>query len=174
MNFIKILAIHFFIISLLGCASIPANVEPITNFDITRYLGTWHEIARLDHSFERNLVEVYANYSLREDGGIKVTNHGKNPSNGKWKEASGKAYFIGKKNIGSLKVSFFWPFYGAYNIVKLDADYTMALVIGPNLNYAWILSRSINPKTQLCEDYYTEAKRIGINHEKWIKIRDCD
>ena len=82
-------------------------------------------------ALRRDLIEVYANYTLRDDGGIKVINRGKNNSNGKWKEAIGRAYFINEKNIGSLKVSFFWPFYGGYHIAKLDEDYTMALIVGP-------------------------------------------
>ncbi|MBK69768.1 MAG: lipocalin [Legionellales bacterium] len=173
MDLKKNIVITFFIVSIIACTTTPKGVRPISNFDINKYLGIWHEIARLDHSFERDLVEVYAEYSLREDGGITVINRGKNPSNAKWKEAIGKAYFVNNENIGSLKVSFFWPFYGGYNIVKLDNDYTMALVIGPTLKYAWILSRSTNPQVDLCDEYFAEAKKIGIADEKWIKIRDC-
>ena len=172
-NFRKCLLIFLYLVSLYGCTSTPKGVRPVSNFDINKYLGTWYEIARLDHSFERDLIDVYANYSLRDDGGIKVVNRGKNSDTSKWKEATGKAYFINKKDIGSLKVSFFWPFYGAYHIAKLDEEYTMALVIGPNLNYAWILSRSENPDTEFCDEYFKEASQLGISKDKWIKIRSC-
>ena len=172
--FKKCLLILFYLVNFYGCASTPTGVKPISNFDIQKYLGTWYEIARLDHSFERGLIDVYANYSLRDDGGIKVVNRGKNSDNGEWKEATGTAYFLDKKNVGSLKVSFFWPFYGAYHIAKLDKAYTMALVIGPNLNYAWLLSRSENPNARLCDEYFKEASQLGVNNESWIKIRDCE
>ena len=172
-QFKKYLFIYFCLMNLFGCTTTPTGVQPISDFDIHKYLGTWYEIARLDHSFEKDLIEVYANYSLRDDGGIKVVNRGKNNGNGKWKEAIGKAYFINEKNIGSLKVSFFWPFYGAYHIAKLDEDYTMALIVGPNLNYAWILSRSENPSMKLCEEYFAAASQLEIKKNKWIKIRNC-
>lgn len=173
MYFRKRLLIFFYLIGSYGCTTTPTGIKPVSNFEIQKYLGTWYEIARLDHSFERNLIDVYANYSLQDDGGIKVINRGKNIENNKWKEAIGKAYFIKEKDIGSLKVSFFWPFYGAYHIAKLDKDYTMALVIGPNLNYAWVLSRSENPNKKLCQDYFNEASQLGIDYKKWIKIRKC-
>ena len=148
-NFRKRLLLFLYLISLFGCTGTPTGLRPVTNFDIKKYLGTWYEIARLDHSFEKGLIDVYAEYSLRDDGGIKVINRGKNSSNGEWKEAIGKAYFINEKDVGSLKVSFFWPFYGAYHIAKLDKSYTMALIIGPNINYAWILSRTEKPAPPL-------------------------
>lgn len=144
----------------------------MASFKIDKYLGKWYEIARLDHSFERGLTNVTASYSSREDGGIRVINQGIT-KDGKLSQAEGKAYFTGKKSIGALKVSFFGPFYGGYNIVKLDKYYTMSLVIGPNLNYAWILARSPNPSKQNCLQYVNEAKRAGINTSNLIWIQKC-
>ena len=158
---------------LFGCISTPEGVEPVTDFDISRYLGTWHEIARLDHSFERNLTDVTAQYSPREDGGVKVINRGRDMETGKWKEAVGKAYFTEDKDIGKLKVSFFGPFYGAYNIAWLEKDYSMALIVGPTLGYAWLLSRTREPDADLCNRYFTEADRLGIPREDWIMVRTC-
>ena len=113
--------LFFFIPFLMSaCVNIPENVSPVTGFDIDRYLGTWYEIARLDHSFERGLESVTADYSYRDDGGIKVVNRGFDPAKNKWKETIGKAYFIDDSSIGRLKVSFWGPFYGAYNIIDLD------------------------------------------------------
>lgn len=157
-----------------GCTSVPEKVNPVSGFELPKYLGTWHELARLDHSFERGLTQVTAHYSMREDGGVKVINRGFNTEKNDWKEAEGKAYFVGEPNIGRLKVSFFGPFYGGYNIAKLDADYTMALVIGPNLDYAWLLARSPNPKRQDCQAYLEEAQRIGISPDRWIWVNSCD
>ena len=85
--FRKCLLILFYLVNLYGCTSTPTGIKPISNFDIQKYLGTWYEIARLDHSFERGLIDVYANYSLRNDCGIKVVNRGKNSDNGNWKES---------------------------------------------------------------------------------------
>lgn len=156
-----------------GCTSVPEGVVPVQGFEVNRYLGTWYEINRLDHSFEKNLIEVSADYSLRDDGGIRVINRGKDQKSGTWKEATGKAYFIGSTNTGSLKVSFFGPFYGGYHIAKLDPEYRMALVVGPDLDYAWILSRSEKPEKQLCEQFTTTAQQLGIHEDQWIKIRTC-
>lgn len=159
---------------LSGCTSVPDKVEPVTGFELDKYLGEWHEIARLDHSFERGLTQVSAEYSMREDGGVKVVNRGFDTEKQTWKEAIGKAYFVDSEEVGRLKVSFFGPFYGGYNIAKLDADYTMALVIGPNLDYAWLLARDSQPQAAQCEAYLAEADRIGVKRDDWIWLTDCD
>lgn len=115
----------------------------MTGFNLNRYLGTWYEIARLDHSFERGLNNVSATYSMRDDGGVTVLNRGYNPVTKEWKQATGKAYFTGDTNTASLKVSFFGPFYGGYNVIELDpANYSYALVCGPSTDYLWILART--------------------------------
>lgn len=125
-----------------ACTGMPKNVSPVSGFDADRYLGTWYEIARLDHSFERGLEQVTAEYSRRDDGGISVVNQGFNPSKKRWKRVEGKAYFTGASDIGRLKVSFFGPFYGGYNIIALDKEhYGYSLVCGPNKSYLWILAR---------------------------------
>ena len=156
-----------------SCTQIPAGVTPVSPFNLNDDLGEWHEIARLDHRFERGLTEVTAHYSLREDGGVKVLNRGYNAKDDQWQEAEGKAYFVADDTTGRLKVSFFGPFYGAYNIAKLDADYRMALVIGPTLEYAWLLSRSATPPAELCQRYFNSAESLGIKPSQWIQIRSC-
>ena len=93
-----------------GCLGMPETVKPVNNFETAKYLGRWYEIARLDHSFERGLEQVTAEYSMQEDGGINVINRGFSPENKKWKEAIGKAYFVNSTDEGYLKVSFFGPF----------------------------------------------------------------
>lgn len=127
---------------LTGCTGIPEGTQPVTGFELDRYLGQWYEIARLDHSFERGLGCVTANYSLRDDDGVRVINRGYNLEDQEWDEAEGRAYFIDDESVGRLKVSFFGPFYGGYNVLELDDDYQWALVAGPNRDYLWILSRS--------------------------------
>jgi apolipoprotein D and lipocalin family protein len=118
---------------LSACTGTPDGVKVVTGFEADKYLGTWYEIARLDHSFERGLEKVTATYSKREDGGIKVINRGYNPVKQEWKEAEGKAYFVETPDIGKLKVSFFGPFYGGYNIIELDKSYyNYAMGVGPD------------------------------------------
>jgi len=125
-----------------GCVSLPENLSPVTGFKLNRYLGHWYEIARLDHSFERGLDQVTADYSLRDDGGVKVINRGHSSRDGDWREAEGRAYFVNSPDQGFLKVSFFGPFYGSYVILELDGDYQYALVAGPDRSYLWILART--------------------------------
>lgn len=143
-----------------GCTGVPDGVETVDGFELSRYLGTWYEIARLDHSFERGLSQVTANYSLRDDGGVRVVNRGYDQSSGEWNEAVGKAYFTGDSDVGQLKVSFFGPFYGGYNIIELDkTDYQYSLVVGPDRSYLWVLSRT--PKM----DPATLNRLVGIAQE---------
>ena len=171
--FVKLAGLLSLILMQASCTQVPDKVEPVSGFELPKYLGQWHEVARLDHSFERDLIQVTADYSMREDGGVRVINRGINSQTGEPKEAEGKAYFVESENIGRLKVSFFGPFYGGYNIAKLANDYSMALIIGPNLNYAWILARSNTPNAQQCQAFFQEASRIGILDDQWIRLLDC-
>lgn len=171
-SLLKILGAAVSILTLSSCTSVPDNVEPVSPFELERYLGKWYEIARLDHSFERGLTEVTATYSMREDGGVRVINQGVD-ENGESSLAEGKAYFTGDSNRAALKVSFFGPFYGGYNVAMLDEDYSMSLVIGPNTDYAWILARSPNPGKAQCQAYSDKARAIGVDTEQWIWVREC-
>ncbi|WP_192035016.1 lipocalin family protein [Halomonas sp. YLGW01] len=127
---------------LAGCTGIPEGTQAVEGFTLDRYLGRWYEIARLDHSFEEGLDCVTADYALRDDGGVTVINSGINLETGESSVAEGKAYFIEEPNVARLKVSFFGPFYGGYNVLALDPDYRHALVAGPNRDYLWILART--------------------------------
>lgn len=158
---------------LASCTGIPDGVAPVQPFELNRYLGEWHEVARLDHSFERGLTQVTANYSLNPDGSVKVLNRGFSAEDNEWEEAEGLAKMNGPADQGRLKVSFFGPFYGAYNIVKLAPDYSMALIIGPDLTYGWLLARSPNPDKTQCQQFYAEATRIGIAPDSWIRLSPC-
>ena len=92
--FSPILCVLLIALMLAGCVGRPEGVQPVTGFEKARYLGTWYEIARLDHSFEEGLSRVTAEYSLREDGGIEVINKGYSVEEGEWSVADGKAYFV--------------------------------------------------------------------------------
>ena len=158
-------------ILLSGCTGMPEGVVPVKNFNAERYLGTWYEIARLDHSFERGLEQVTAEYERQEDGGIRVTNRGVDASSGEHKEAEGKAYFVNKPDEGHLKVSFFGPFYSSYVVYELDEDYQYAFISGYNQNYLWLLSRTPKISPKLKDHFETKAKALGFASEQliWVK-----
>ena len=158
--------------TLLGCTSIPKGLKPVANFDVERYLGTWYEIARLDHSFEKNLTHVSADYAQNEDGTISVTNRGYNQKKGEWKDIRGKAKFIGKDSIGSLKVSFFGPFYGVYHVIALEKEsYQYAMVAGPSRSYLWILSRNKTLDDNIYLDLVSRAENWGFDTSQLIKVK---
>jgi apolipoprotein D and lipocalin family protein len=149
---------------LSGCVGIPEGIKPVENFQLERYLGTWHEIARLDHSFERGLSKVTADYSLREDGGINVVNRGFSADNNAWQEAQGKAYFVNEADKGHLKVSFFGPFYGSYIVFELDTiGYQYAFVSGPDKDYLWLLARMPTVKPEVINKFISMSKSIGFD-----------
>ena len=161
----------FFFLSLTGCTGKPSNVEPVDNFDLDRYLGKWYEIARLDHSFERGLSKVTAEYSLRDDGGVRVINRGYSNTKGEWNEAEGKAYFVENNDTGFLKVSFFGPFYGSYIIFELDhEDYQYSLISGPDESYLWILARTPDIDQSITDKLVSKAASSGFDTEKLIFV----
>ena len=153
-----------------GCVGIPENVKPVDNFNVHNYLGKWYEIARLDHSFERGLTRVTAEYALREDGGLKVTNRGYSAAENRWKEAVGKAYFVEEPNKGYLKVSFFGPFYGSYIIIDLNEDYRYSLVCGPDRSFLWILSRTPEMQAEVKDRLIRKAAALGFDTSRFIHV----
>lgn len=153
-----------------ACTGIPEGVKPIEQFELQRYLGKWYEIARLDHSFERGLSRVTAEYSLREDGGVRVVNRGYSEKDREWEQAEGKAYFVGPPSEGHLKVSFFGPFYGSYIIFELDKDYGYAMVSGPSREYLWLLSRTPTVDDALKQRFIQRATMLGFNTDKLIWV----
>jgi len=155
-----------------GCVTVPGNIIPVDNFNVERYLGKWYEIARLDHSFERGLTSVSAEYSLRSDGGLRVINRGYSERENKWKDIEGKGYFVNRKDEGFLKVSFFGPFDGSYIIFDLDREnYSYALVCGPDKSYFWLLARSPRLDDDLKKRLIDKAASLGFNTKKLIYVR---
>ena len=156
---------------LLGCVGTPDGVRPVQGFELDRYLGTWYEIARLDHSFERGLSNVTANYSLREDGGVRVINRGFDTAKGEWDEAEGRAYFVEEDDKGFLKVSFFGPFYGSYIVFELDQEnYQYAFISGPNTSYLWLLAREPQIDAALLERFRSRATELGFDLSELIVV----
>jgi apolipoprotein D and lipocalin family protein len=157
---------------LAGCGpTTPEGIEPVRGFDTQRYMGRWYEIARLDHRFERGMEQVTADYALRADGTVEVVNRGYVTADREWREARGKARFVGSPEVGALEVSFFGPFYGGYNVVELDPGYQHALVAGPDRSYLWILSRTPEPPRAVIERLVARADSFGFDTGSLIYVR---
>lgn len=158
------------VVLLSACSSVPKGAVVVKPFDKNRYLGKWYEIARFDFRFEKNMNNTTAEYSLNDDGTIKVVNAGYDTLQKKWKEAVGKAKFAGSPEEAKLKVSFFGPFYSAYNVIALDDQYKYALVAGKNLDYLWILSREKTIPNDVKNNYVQLASSIGFETGKLIWV----
>jgi apolipoprotein D and lipocalin family protein len=155
---------------LAGCVGTPEGLTPVRGFEVDRYLGTWYEIARLDHSFERDLQQVTAQYSLNADSSVRVINRGFDAQQQQWRQAEGTAKFVEHPDVGHLKVSFFGPFYGGYNVLVLDPDYQYALVSGPNRDYLWILARTPTLPQATYDHLLTQAHQMGFDTAKLIRV----
>ena len=158
------------IVLLVSCTGLPDNVEPVSQFNTEQYLGTWYEIARLDHSFERNLERVTATYGLNEDGSISVLNKGFNTEKDEWRQAEGVAKPIGSSDIAHLKVSFFGPFYGTYAVFELADDYSHAFVSGYNTDYLWLLAREPDVSAEVRQRFINESQALGFDTSKLIWV----
>jgi apolipoprotein D and lipocalin family protein len=166
----KRLAIFCSCVLLVACLGRPDGVIPVAELDTPRYLGTWYEVARLDHSFERGLSNVTAVYSLREDGGLRVINRGYSAEGGAWQQAEGKAYRLEDNQKGHFKVSFFGPFYGSYIVFELGDSYEYAFVAGNNTDYLWLLARTPTISNELKEQFLQRATALGFNPETLIFV----
>jgi len=151
-----------------ACTGLPKGVAPINNFDLPAYLGTWYEIARLDHSFERGLQKVSARYELQDDGSVKVTNSGYSETKQAWQTAEGKAYLVAEDNLGHLKVSFFGPFYSSYVIFELGEDY--AFVSGNSTSYLWLLARQPSVSEETYQRFVDKATALGFDTNALIRV----
>ena len=151
-----------------SCDSAPkVDNSTVSSVDLNRYLGSWYEVAKFDHSFERGLDYAMARYTLRDDGKIDVLNTG--IKDGRAKDAKGIAKTTDVP--GLLRVSFFGPFYGDYRIMMLDDDYQYVLVGGSNDKFLWILSRTPQLDEATKTLILAEAERRGYDTNKliWVK-----
>ena len=141
----------------------------VNEFDLSRYLGQWYEVARYDHSFERGMDNTMAEYILQDDGKVFVLNSGW--KDGKFKIAEGKAkYKDPEGEPGALKVSFFLFFYSEYNVMMVDENYQISLVGSKAEKYLWILSRTPVPDPGLLQAVLDEAKSRGYDTSKLIWV----
>lgn len=156
------------LLALTACSTprAPEGIQPVTGFDADRYTGHWHEVARIDHAFERGLTQTSATYSRNADDTIKVVNRGYDPVRKAWKQAEGTARFVDEPTRAALKVSFFGPFYGGYNVVALDENYQWAMVVGSSTDYLWILSRTPTLPWHVREHLMERAQTMGVDVRK--------
>lgn len=154
------------LLSACSTPRVPDGVQPVTGFDVDRYTGLWHEVARIENTFERGLIRATATYTRNADGTITVVNRGYDPARKRWKEAEGRAEFVDSPDRAALKVSFFGAFYGGYNVVALDENYQWAMVMGSSTGYLWVLSRSPRLPDGVREHLLARAQSMGVDVRK--------
>lgn len=167
----------------LSACSDPMSPEAeqaiVPSFDPTQYVGTWYEIARLDNRFEKGLEQVTAHYSIEADGTLTVVNRGFSAKKNDWSEAVGKAKFVDPANAdgtrtGRLKVSFFGPFYGDYNILELDKPYYNYALVSSGRDFLWILSRTPQLTYPIKQHLMAKAKALGFATDQLLFIRQAN
>ena len=156
------------VLTLSACTTprTPDGIQAVSGFDVDRYTGHWHEVGRIDHSSERGLTQTSATYSRNADDTVKVVNRGYDPVRKQWKEAEGTASFVDDPTRAALKLSFFGPFYGGYNVVALDENYQWAMVVGSSTDYLWILSRTSTLPVDVREHLLERAQAMGIDPKR--------
>lgn len=171
MRFLRIRLLLLLPLLLAACSTLPPDgVTPVTGFDVNRYTGRWYSIARLDHSFERGLTDVSAHYRALPDGSVEVINRGFDPSAERWRQVTGRALFTGPSDVGSLKVSFFGPFFGGYHVIELDPQYRWSMVSGPDRSYLWILARERSLPAEVRQRLVARAQTLGFDTGKLIWV----
>ena len=141
-----------------GCTGLPERIAPVRDFDAERYLGTWYEIARLDHRFERGLEQVTATYGRDAHGRITVDNRGYDTASGQWETVSGTAAPVGDPRVAHLKVQFFFPFGVSYVVFGLDPDYQSAYVTSFNRDVLWFLARTPQVSAEQRQAFIASAR----------------
>jgi apolipoprotein D and lipocalin family protein len=156
----KLLLTFLAAVLLLTSCKTTEELQTVDYVDLERYQGKWYEITKIPNRFEKNLIYVTANYTLKENGKIKVLNDGYNTKKGKYEKAVGEAKVNGP---GKLGVSFFKPFYGDYYIMDLDKDYQWVLVGSPSRDYLWILARTPQISEELITELSKKAEDAGFD-----------
>jgi apolipoprotein D and lipocalin family protein len=167
--------IALMMIAVAGVGSVRAAesteaIPTVSGFELSRYLGTWYEIARLPHRFEKGLTRVTATYEINPNGTIRVLNRGFKAAKNKWSQAEGKAWVPDPKVPALLKVRFFWPFSAEYKVIRRDAEYQWAVVTSGTKNYLWILSREPVMDKALYESLVQYVRENGFDVSKLIRV----
>ena len=175
MNKIKWIVLFLSALMITSCMHVkdtnpPLNVVPFV--DLTRYTGTWYEIARYPHKFQKGCIDSRATYTLRDDGKLSVLNECYEESDrSKNRSAKGKAWIVDSETNAKLKVSFFWPFSGDYWIIELGKNYEYAVIGHPSRKYLWILSRSKVMDESVYEGILKRLKERHYESSKLIRTQ---
>jgi apolipoprotein D and lipocalin family protein len=154
-----------------GCATssgVP-TLKTVAHVELSRYVGTWHEIARYPNSFQKGCIGSTATYTLREDGEIDVINRCRDDRDGSLREAKGRAWVVDPTSNARLKVSFFWPFRGDYWIIDLGNDYEFAVVGAPSRKYLWVLSRTLLMDDDVFNGIMQRIEQLGFERDRVVK-----
>jgi apolipoprotein D and lipocalin family protein len=156
----------------LALAETRDALQLVQTLDPQRYAGRWYEIARYQHGFEKNLVGVTAEYSLRGDGRIDVLNSGfKKDLDGKYSSVKAVAWVPDSSRPGALKVRFFGLFASDYLVFGLDqANYSWALVGNNSRDFLWFLSRTPTVSPQLLAAMKKQAESQGYDISKLYEV----
>ena len=161
------------LVAMAAAAAVSAEEPPLEvvgSVDLDRYLGTWYEIASYPAWFQRGCTAVTAQYSLRDDGLIRVVNScNKDALDGKLKQSTGRARVVEGSNNAKLKVSFFRPFWGDYWIIDLDAEYRWAVVGVPSRKYLWVLSRTQSMDEALYQEIVGRLQAKGYDPARLVR-----
>uniref|UniRef100_UPI00404834FE lipocalin family protein n=1 Tax=Aliarcobacter sp. TaxID=2321116 RepID=UPI00404834FE len=166
-NIFKMIALAFTVLLFTACSSKNPPLQTVEKIDLNKYLGTWYEIARYEHFFEKDCKNVSANYSMMDEETIKVINRCTKIQTNEKKEAMGRAYAIDESN-SKLKVSFFRPFYGDYWILILDENYEYVVVGTPSREYLWILARQNTISDEVKNSILQKLPNLGFDTSKFI------
>ncbi len=150
-----------------ACSYKDPNIKSVQTVDLNRYIGSWYEIARYEHKFEKDCKNVTATYSIKENDKIEVINRCTKITTDEKTEAIGEAYSVDNTNA-KLKVSFFWPFYGDYWIIMLDKNYSYAVISEPSKKYLWILSRDKKLDEKIKEKILKRLESLDYDLSKLI------
>jgi len=154
-----------------GCAGISdgpsgnlAVPQPAKSVELSRYLGRWYEVGRYEASFQKDCEAVTADYSLNDNGTIKVVNSCRQVAiDGKLRIAKGKAKIVEGSENAKLRVSFFGPFYGDYWVLDRADNYSWAIVGEPSGRYLWLLARTANPDEDVKSNLLQRAAALGYD-----------
>lgn len=150
--------------------TIPKRAVAVNPFNLDRFLGRWHEIARLDYRYERTIRNTTIDYSQNEDGTLRVVNRGYDYSKRKRIYTAGKAWFTGANDVAKMKLSYFKGLSFGYNVIGVDPEYKYALVVGENLHRLWLLSRETTIPESVRHAFLHKARMIGFDISKLVWI----
>lgn len=155
-----------------GCSQ-ASDLQTVESVDLDRYIGTWHEIARLPNTFQKACTaNTTAQYRQIRDGRIAVINRCMR-EDGSYQEAQGVARIVDSTSNARLEVSFvsllgFQLFWGDYWIIGLDEQYRYSIVGAPSRKYGWILSRDPQMPDDLLAEAFSILEAKGYDRERFV------